>query len=649
MTMKTETMRERMVRTCKERPALLIGGALVALVVIGGVLLSGGGQAPAPTSYYEVRRGDFLVSIVEGGSLEAVREVAVRSEVEGTARIIDIVPEGTYVRRDDLIVELDSAQAQDSVSQQLITVERAQFALTQAEEQLEIQKSIVDSEVRAAELKVEFAAVDLKRYREGEYLQNLRQAEADIMSIRENLSINIERAERSRELMEQGFETKRTADSDELAALQSRLSLDRATNNLWMLNEFDHPRRERQLAAALDEARDELERVKMQGQRRLLQYEADVITQRNTLALNQAKLERDQRQLAASRIYAPQDGLVVYPVSGNRFSSESLIEPGATIRNRQEIIKLPDVDEMKLSIRVHESQVNMVRVGQPAFVVLDSMPDLRLQGVVSRVGLLPDASSRWANPNLKVYLTDILITSPLPDVKPGVSARAEIVVTNLHDVLTVPMQAVTTRSGAPVVYVAQGRTSVPVPVEVGMYNTRFIQLTAGVQEGDRVLLAPPFDTEDQDMSGAILAAAEIRAMTNLNAALPQTALRGGTARPAETIPTSGVAENRPADGSGPVPGAGPGSRTQPGVAEATPRGPRMGREEMLRRFDTDGDGQLSDSERAVMIETLAAEGVSFPQGGPGGARGERGERVGRPEGGAGFGGAGGGRPVVETQ
>jgi HlyD family secretion protein len=642
MTMKTKSVRERMLTYCKDRPALLIGGVLLALVALGGVFLTRSGPAQASTAYHEVRRGDFLVSIVEGGSLEAVREVAVRSEVEGTARIIDIVAEGTYVRKGDLIVELDSAAAQDSVNQQLITFERAQFALTQAEEQLAIQKSVVDSEVRAAELRVEFADTDLRRYMEGELQQNLSQAESDIASILANLEINQEKAERSRELFLEGFETKRTLDGDELALLQSRINLERASNNLAMLNQFDHPRRKRQLESALDEAKEDLKRVVMQGERRLAQYEADVITQRNTLELNRAKLERDQRQLAASKIYAPQDGLVVYPVSGNRFSSESLIEPGATVRNRQEIIKLPDVDEMKLSIRVHESQVNMVRVGQPAFVVLDSMPDERLRGVVSRVGLLPDASSRWANPNLKVYLTDILITSPLPDVKPGVSARAEVVVTNLQDVVTVPMQAVTTRSGRPVVYLAQGRSSVPVPVDVGMYNTRFIQITSGVQEGDRVLLAPPFDTEDQDLSGAILAVAEMRAMTNLNTAEPEVRARNRD-RAGEPSAVAGDAA-RGLTGV-PVVALGSADRVEPVSAVAVERTPRMGREEMMKRFDTDGDGQLSETERAAMREAMAAEGIGMPGGGG------RGDRV-RPDGavgGAGEGGIGGGRPVLGGQ
>lgn len=72
------------------RPALLV--AVAAVVLLGLWLAFGPSKSnEAPTAYYEVKRGDFTVSVVEGGTLAAVNEVSVRSEVEGTARVIYIV------------------------------------------------------------------------------------------------------------------------------------------------------------------------------------------------------------------------------------------------------------------------------------------------------------------------------------------------------------------------------------------------------------------------------------------------------------------------------------------------------------------------------------------------------------------------------
>ncbi len=99
--------------------------------------------------------------------------------------------------------------------------------------------------------------------------------------------------------------------------------------------------------------------------------------------------------------------------------------------------------------------------------MLDSMPDERFRGVVEKVAPLPDTQSRWGNPNLKVYNTEIYLTDTVPNVKPGVSAKAEIIVTNIADALSVPIQAITTYKGKQVAYVLNGGKPEPQPVEVG--------------------------------------------------------------------------------------------------------------------------------------------------------------------------------------
>jgi HlyD family secretion protein len=610
------------IQRLRKNPRWSVGASVgaLALVLLIALMTSSRSKTPGET-YYLVRRGDFLISVVEGGTIEAVNEVVIRSEVEGTARVIFIVPEGSYVKKNDLLVELDSSSTMDAVNQQQINVEKAQFALIQAKQQLDIQKSIVDSEIDAAKLKVEFAESDLKKYAEGEALQTRRNAQIEITNVIETLRINEERLAWTEKLYAQGYETKSTLDSHRLAVSQAILKLEQANKTLWMIETFDEPKRQRTLEAALEEAKENYDRIKLQGERKLAQFEADVVTQKKTLDLSQAKLDRDKKQLEATKIHAPQDGLVVYSSGGGgdrRFSNESMIEEGAVVRNRQELIKLPDVSEMRLLVKIHESHINQIRSGQPAYVVLDSMPDQRFRGFVAKVAPLPDSSSRWMNPNLKVYATEVRITDRLPDVKPGVSARAEVVITNLTDVLTVPIQAVTTLRGQQVAYVA-GNPPRPVSVGVGMYNQKLIEITSGLKEGDRVLLSPPFDTQEKDLGGSVMAKGEAVPVADSNTvarvlANGRNAERSG----APAAPGArGVGDN--GDGTG---GDQPRQR-QPGGdqsqlttaeqpagdavnGERRARPGREGggnfpnREEILKQFDKNGDGELNDEERAAM-------------------------------------------------
>jgi HlyD family secretion protein len=601
------------VRLVKKQPVVFaIAGALLLAGVV--FLLTRSGSAPAASSFYEVKRADFLISIVEGGTLEAVDEVSIRNEVEGTARIIRIVPEGSYVKAGDLLVELDSLASQDAVNMQQIAVEKAQFALIQAEQQLDIQKSTAESAVEAAELKVEFAASDLKKYLEGEAVQLERNAQIEITNVVETLAIAKDRLKWSEKLFSEGFETQSKLDQDRLTVSQNKLKLEQAEKALEMLLKFDAKKKKRELEALHLEAVQNLARVKLQGERILAQYQADVATQKSTLELSRTKLERELKQLAATKIHAPQDGLVVYASSGGgggRFSNESMIEEGAVVRNRQELIKLPDVSQMKLLVRIHESHINQVHVGQLAFVVLDSMPDLRLRGVVNKVGILPDGSSRWSNPNLKVYATEILVTDELPDVKPGVSARAEVVITNLNNVLTVPIQSVSTRKGEQVIFLASAPDQ-PVKVDVGMYNTKFIEVLSGLKEGDQVLLAPPFNTDEKDLGGAVFAEGEaVPAGTSNQVARPVRNREDSPGWPGAN--GNGASGSRDREGNGPVGGA----LREPSADGGGRRGGGGGRtnfQEMIKLFDKDGDGQLNDAERAAMRER-------FPGGG--GGRGPR--------------------------
>ena len=120
---------------------LVLGSTAVAIAL--GLLLFRAGDSNKASAehhaFYAVKRGDFLVSVVEGGTIKAVHEVTVRCELEGTSQIISIAPEGTYVEKGDLLVELDSSDLRERITLQEVTFQNARFAMLQAQELLGIQ------------------------------------------------------------------------------------------------------------------------------------------------------------------------------------------------------------------------------------------------------------------------------------------------------------------------------------------------------------------------------------------------------------------------------------------------------------------------------------------------------------------------------
>jgi len=494
-------------QTARRHPRTAAVAALALLFVAGWVFHRFSRSDPTQYIYYPVKRNDFLVSIIEGGTLKAVREVTVRSELEGVARILSIVPEGTNVHKGDLLVELDSADLRERVSAQEVTFQNAQFAFVQAKENLAIQKSTVESNIKDAELKLEFARSDLSKYIEGDWPQTEKETKAKISIAEEELTRAKDRYNWTKQLQTKGYATKSELDADDLAVKRKEIELSQAQEQLRLYTKYDYPKRKRALEAAMDQSGKELERLKLRSAAMIAQVEANLKSQSATLELQEKRLNELKEQLKLTKIEAPQDGLVVYASSSNP-GSGILIEEGASVRQKQDIIKLPDVTQMMLEIRVHESHVQKIKPGLQAYVTIDSLPDQQFRGSVRKVGVLPDSSSRWMNPNLKVYATEILIEDEIPDIKPGISGRAEVIITNLHNVLTVPIQAVTTVKGRQVCLVEKGRSAKPVPVEVGMYSDRLMEIKSGLKEGDMVLLSALTSSDNIDMTGSIVDAEE---------------------------------------------------------------------------------------------------------------------------------------------
>ena len=494
-------------QTARRHPRTAAVAALALLFVAGWVFHRFSKTDATQYIYYPVKRNDFLVSIIEGGTLKAVREVTVRSELEGVARILSIVPEGTNVHKGDLLVELDSADLRERVSAQEVTFQNAQFAFVQAKENLAIQKSTVESNIKDAELKLEFARSDLSKYIEGDWPQTEKETKAKISIAEEELTRAKDRYNWTKQLQTKGYATKSELDADDLAVKRKEIELSQAQEQLRLYTKYDYPKRKRALEAAMDQSEKELERLKLRSAAMIAQVEASLKSQSATLELQEKRLNELKEQLKLTKIEAPQDGLVVYASSSNP-GSGILIEEGASVRQKQDIIKLPDVTQMMLEIRVHESHVQKIKPGLQAYVTIDSLPDQQFRGSVRKVGVLPDSSSRWMNPNLKVYATEILIEDEIPDIKPGISGRAEVIITNLHNVLTVPIQAVTTVKGRQVCLVEKGRSAKPVPVEVGMYSDRLMEIKSGLKEGDMVLLSALTSSDNIDMTGSIVDAEE---------------------------------------------------------------------------------------------------------------------------------------------
>ena len=198
-------------------------------------------------------------------------------------------------------------------------------------------------------------------------------------------------------------------------------------------------------------------------------------------------------------IRAQKSGLVVYGGGGDRrfYYGEEQIREGATVRERQPIITIPDITQMAVRVKIHEAQIKKIQKTMPARIQIDAFADKHLTGEVSKVAVLPDSQDRWMNPDMKVYLTTIEIDGAHDWLKPGMSAKVEILVDQLEAVVYVPIQAVIPSGGKHVCYVVDRGDPEVREVEIGQFNDEFIEIKKGLKEGERVMLRAPEGTEPE--------------------------------------------------------------------------------------------------------------------------------------------------------
>ncbi len=179
------------------------------------------------------------------------------------------------------------------------------------------------------------------------------------------------------------------------------------------------------------------------------------------------------------------------PTTTSRYWDDERIREGATVRERQVILTIPDLSRMIIKVKIHEGYIKKIQKGQKARVTVDAFADKLLAGEVTKVAVLPDSQNRWMNPDLKVYLTTISVEGAHDWVKPGMSTKVEILVNRIEDCIYVPVQAISPDGDKQVCYVSRGPKPERREVRTGEFNDEFIEIKAGLKEGELVLLRPP--------------------------------------------------------------------------------------------------------------------------------------------------------------
>jgi RND family efflux transporter MFP subunit len=584
---------------------------LLAVVVLAAAArtIVGEGGGDKTFVFYQVKRTDLPIVVTERGSLESQMETTVRCEVENVSvdrggnygtQIIFIVPNGTAVAKGELIVELDSSVIRDRLDTQTLNYQKAISSKTQATAKYKNQLLQNQTTAAEAELDVLLAALELEMYmdkEDGTFQLSVEEIEREIdntknLTLEARASLELARVDRTgmKELFKLGYRGKSDLDQSQFEFLKAEDRLASYMNqmrtsqgNRRKLTKYEFQMQKLRLEGAVETADRALEQVINDNQSLEAQALAAKEEAENTEQKELERLERLTLQLGRCKILAPHGGMVVY--QRDRRGNTDIVE-GATVRERQSLLTLPDLSLMQVKTQVHEAVLDQVRPDMPATVRVDAFPDITFNAIVSDVAVVPSSSGGWfSSGGVKTYETVVKILDEVDRLKPGMTAVVTIHVDQIPNVLAVPVQSVVQVNREIWCYVEAEKEVERRDVELGRSNEKFVHIREGLSAGDRVVLNPMdiFDEQQQQTPNEISPEAgtpempeSLQAAAKAAAQKPVPPQGGPGSEKTQGAPPQG-APSQEVKGKQATPGQGPGRRGPPNSnRQDRPRGQRRG-------------------------------------------------------------------------
>jgi HlyD family secretion protein len=221
----------------------------------------------------------------------------------------------------------------------------------------------------------------------------------------------------------------------------------------------------------------------------------------------EASLKDANENLTKTSIYAPMTGTV----------SMLLVELGERVAGTNlmagtELMRVADLSRMEAQVQVNENDIPRVKLGDTALIEVDAYLDQKFKGVVTEIANSAKttgvSADQVTNFDVKILVLPssyqrLVTAGDKNPFRPGMSATVDIRTQSKPDILTVPIQSVTTRTDTTkntgkeavkdirtLVFVTDGKYALARDVKTGIQDNSYIEILSGVTLNDKVISAP---------------------------------------------------------------------------------------------------------------------------------------------------------------
>jgi HlyD family secretion protein len=478
-------------------------GAAAALLVVVGIwyFWFRGPQVQGGLEVAVVGYKDLQLKVVERGTLEARENHDIKCEVKtgsrGAPKIKSVVENGTYVRKGDLLVEIDDSYLQEQ-------------ALAKKIERLNAESDKVAAEQTYPQkvISISLAEKTLEKWIKGDFPQSLHDLEGQIQTAESAVLQQEDRTSWAARMVKKKYMTASQEEAEQATLIGDKLSLQKLQEQKKVLLDYTDPVNRQTYDNAIKQAKvdERTAYAKMESARAVYQQQD---------ALYNDLLD----QIKQCKVYAQNEGIVVYGVPEQTRmgagSTQSIIAQGEPVQYGQKMLSIPDLAHMTVNVRIHEVFINHIKSdsvnegknGLPATIRVDALPGKTLKGHVHMVASVA-APQDWMSPDVKVYQCYVAIDDDirLAKLKPGLSAVCSIFTDEKAEhVLSVPVQAIVSpldKNGKPRCFVLiDKRRTEAREVEIGMSDNMYVEIKSGLKEGEEVVLNPQSLLNDKERKG----------------------------------------------------------------------------------------------------------------------------------------------------
>ncbi len=439
----------------KKRWGIVIIAVFLLLLVFFFYYRTRQQQIAKATSKYEtvaVQRGQLIATIGGTGSVHANQTAVLAWQTSGTVEQVN-VKTGDQVKAGQELANL----SRDSLPQSIIM---AQADLTQA-------KQALDDLYTSAETQKNNAMQAITKYanavRDAQYqLDNYTIPTSQI-----GLS-PIEALDKTKQKLDEAraaFEPYKYKSLDDPTRKDLKEALDNAQSD------YDAAVKRLQYVYNLDVAVSNLNKARQDYEK----WKNGPAPE--DIAAAEARIAAAEATVNLARLTAPFSGTV----------TQVEIKPGDQVAPGKVTFRIDDLSSLQVDVEISEVDINRVQIGQDAILNFDAILGKDYHGKVKQVAPVGTIEQGVVN-----FIVTIELNDANPQVKPGMTAAANIIVEQLNDVLLVPNRAVRLVEGKRVVYILHNGSPKAVPVTLGASSDENSQVLEGeIKVGDLVVLNPP--------------------------------------------------------------------------------------------------------------------------------------------------------------